>query len=290
MKMETLQACILCGGAAIRAADPEGRLAACGACGAVFDNPRPTLDEIVAFYSRPAQYDDWLASGPARDRLWRRRLAKMARRAKAGSLLDIGAGIGQFLHHAGARFSPVAGTEVSASGIAVAAEKYGLALRQGAVETIDFQGRRFSNITLFHVLEHVPAPRETLQACHGLLEPGGKLFIAVPNDIASLGAIKRRLWRKLGLTRKHGAFGLPPITLDGGMDEIHLCHFTPAVLGRFLESMGFEVEDLSLDPFYAASGTALAKYAFLYGCCSAFRALTGRNVYGTIWAAARRKA
>lgn len=290
MKMETLPACILCGSPDIRASDPEARLADCQACGAVFDSPRPVPEAIVAFYSRPAQYDDWLASGPARDRLWRRRLAKMERRAKAGSLLDIGAGIGQFLFHARDRFSPVEGTEVSVSGIGMAAEKFGLVLRRGAVEAIDFGGRKFSNITLFHVLEHVPSPRETLLACHDLLESGGKIFIAVPNDIASLGAVKRRLWRRLGLSRTYGAYGLPPITFEGGMDEIHLCHFTPSVLGRFLEGMGFEVEEMSLDPFYAASGFALAKYGFIYACCSALRALTGRNVYGTIWAAAKRKA
>jgi SAM-dependent methyltransferase len=290
MKMETLAACVLCGGSQIELVDPAAHFSACRACGAVFDSPRPVLEEIVAFYSKPGQYNEWVAAGPERDRLWRRRLAKMRTHAKAGSLLDIGAGIGQFLHHAARVFSKVEGTEVSASAIALAREKFGLTLRPGTAESIDFGGARFDNITLFHVLEHVPAPRELIRLCHGLLNPGGMLFIAVPNDIASLGSLKRRAMRKLGKGGRFGVYGLPPISLDGGMDEIHLTHFTPAVLKGFLEASGFEVAGLSLDPFYAASGPALARYAAVYAACSAFHALTGRNVYGTIWAVARRKA
>lgn len=290
MRMETLVTCVLCGGSRIRLVDAATHFSACDECGAVFDSPRPVLEEIVAFYSKPGQYDEWVAVGPARDRLWRRRLAKMRPHAKAGSLLDIGAGIGQFLHHAAKVFTKVEGTEVSDSAIALAREKFGLTLRQGTAESIDFGGARFDNITLFHVLEHVPAPRDLIRLCHGLLNPGGMLFIAVPNDIASLGTWKRLLMRKLGLGKRYGAYGLPAISLEGGMDEIHLTHFTAPVLKRFLEASGFEAAELSLDPFYAASGFALARHTAVYAACSAFNAATGCNVYGTLWAAVRRKA
>ena len=290
MKMETLDACVLCGGSRIRLVDAATHFSACAECGAVFDSPRPVLEEIVAFYSKPGQYDEWVAAGPARDRLWRRRLAKMRRHAKAGSLLDIGAGIGQFLHHAARVFTKVDGTEVSASAIALAREKFGLSLREGSAEDIDFGGARFDNITLFHVLEHVPAPRDLIRLCHGLLNPGGMLFIAVPNDIASLGSWKRRLMRKLGMGKRYGSYGLPPISLEGGMDEIHLTHFTAPVLKRFLENSGFEVADLSLDPFYAVSGKALIHHTAVYAACNALNRLTGSNVYGTLWAVAGKKA
>ncbi len=290
MNMETLRACVLCGSGDIRQTDAEKHYAACLACGAVFDSPRPALENIVAFYSLPGQYNEWVAAGTERDRLWKRRLGKMRKRAKAGSLLDIGAGIGQFLHHARSLFSPVKGTEVSRSAIDLAKEKFAIDLIPGTAETIDFGGERFDNITLFHVLEHVPDPRALLKVCRDLLVPGGMLFIAVPNDIASLGAIKRRLLRALGKEKRFGVYGLPAITLDGSMDEIHLTHFTAPVLARFLRSSGFKAEDLSLDPFYAAKGFALVKYTLIYRLCSAFAFLTGKNVYGTIWAAAKRKA
>jgi SAM-dependent methyltransferase len=287
--METLSACILCGSRDIHSADPEARFWACRACGLLFDNPRPDSGAIFAFYSKPAQYKDWVAEAKARDRLWKRRLAKLARFARPGSILDVGAGIGQFLHHARARFRPAEGTEVSASGIGLAKEKYGIELRRGEVGSIDFGGTRFDNITLFHVLEHVPSPRETLAVLRELLAPGGVLFIAVPNDIASLGAVKRRWFRKLGLARGLGRYGLPPLNLDGGMDEIHLSHFTPGALSRYLSANGFEVLELGLDPFYAESGARLAGHAMRYWICSAFHRLTGVNVYGTIWVAARRR-
>src|SRR5207248_9114315 len=65
----------------------------CGSCGYVFDNPRPTIDELVAFYSQPAKYDSWLHASKARDALWARRLKRLLPYKAAGNLLDVGTGI-----------------------------------------------------------------------------------------------------------------------------------------------------------------------------------------------------
>jgi SAM-dependent methyltransferase len=290
MALEQLSACILCESEHIVRSDPEYGVCRCSACGLTFENPRPDAPSIFAFYSKAVQYDGWLAELGPRERLWKRRLAKLRLHRRPGSLLDIGAGIGQFLAQARGEYSEVAGTEVSESAIRIAKERYGLELLQGQAEELDFGGRRFDNISLFHVLEHVGNPRRLLAKCRELLAPQGVLFIAVPNDIASIGAVKRRLLARLapGPGRGSKVTGLPRLSLEGGMDEIHLSHFRPGVLTRFLAGNGFKVLDCSLDPFYAAAGLRLARMELLYRLFSALHAATGVNLYGTVWVAARR--
>lgn len=237
------------------------------------------------------QYNEWLKELPARERLWKRRLGKMERFRKTGNLLDIGTGIGQFLSLAKGSFTEVMGTEVSESAIEIAQKKYGLTILHGQAETMDFQGKRFDNITLFHVLEHVGSPKQMISKCHAMLNPQGILFIAVPNDIASLGAVKRRLVRRLtsATNRVSSIVGLPKLTLEGKLAEIHLSHFTQPVLTSFMKNAGFTVLQSSLDPFYCETGLRLLKMGLLYQFFSLVKALTGVNVYGTIWICARKQ-
>ncbi len=290
MEMETLRGCSLCGSSRIDSLDAANNICKCRACGYVFDNPRPAPEEIGGFYSRPAKYDSWLAEEAARDALWKRRLKKLKRVSKEGSLLDVGSGIGQFLYHARPLFAKLSGTEVSDSAIRLAQAKYGVKLIKGGPEEVEAGGEGpFDNVTMFHVLEHVPNPKETIQVCRRLLRNGGVLAVAVPNDVLSasrrLRTGMKRLLRRLGFRRfrETGRLGLRKISLDGSLDEIHLSHFTPFVLKRLLEDSGFRVVESSLDPYYVACGVKLLRCR----CCYAFAALVqlvlGRNIYETIW-------
>ena len=95
--MDNLSACNLCGDEAIESVDGEWNLCRCPACGYVFDSPRPSMAELEAFYAQPAKYELWLQQEAGRDKLWKRRLKKLSRHRMPGNLLDVGAGIGQFL-------------------------------------------------------------------------------------------------------------------------------------------------------------------------------------------------
>jgi SAM-dependent methyltransferase len=292
MDIETLDRCDLCGSRQVDVLDGASNMCGCASCGYVFDNPRPTAAAITAFYSRPTKYDAWVDAEAPRDALWRRRVRKLAPTRKRGSLLDVGAGIGQFLHHARGAYTAVHGTEVSRRAIEIARERYGLTLSEGQIETIDFGDQRFDNITLFHVLEHVPHPRTVVERCLSLLTPGGILAIAVPNDLLTLRGKRDKLGGLVARLRAGGAArvrtpGLPRITLDGSMDEIHLSHFTPIVLQRFLESCGLRILENDLDPFYVASGATKAREDVVYTGCRLLRAATGVNVYETIWITAQ---
>jgi 2-polyprenyl-3-methyl-5-hydroxy-6-metoxy-1,4-benzoquinol methylase len=290
MKTEALQHCGVCNGSLLEVVDDGCNVQRCRNCGYVFDNPRPTLEELIAFYSRPTQYDPWLSELDTRARLWKRRLRKLKKTKKSGSLLDIGSGIGQFLSLARNFYTDVYGTEVSSTAIQIAKEKYQLDLFAGTLENPALQGKVFDNITLFHVLEHVPDPRLVLDDCHRLLRAEGILVIAVPNEVTSLRAITRRILTKAKVfkSRRFGDFGLPRITLDANTHEVHLSHFTPVVLHRLLEATGFSVIQSTLDPYYVLSGWSGLKQDIYYNCCLALSCLFRVNLYDAMLVIARK--
>ena len=290
MNTEVLQRCNVCDGNALYVVDPDCNITQCCACGYIFDSPRPTLEELIGFYSRPGQYDSWLAELEPRQRLWKRRLNVLRPTKNPGSLLDVGAGIGQFLALARDSYSEVHGTEVSSTAIQIAKEQYSLNLFQGTIEDIDLP-RTFANITLFHVLEHVPDPKSVLRKCHSLLSPEGILVIAVPNEVTSMRSFLRKLLVRAGLKKQErvGKFGLPLIKLDSDSPEVHLSHFTSSVLRRLLHSTGFSIVKETLDPYYVATGTSKLKADAYYYCCLAYLKMFRMNVYDAMLFIARKK-
>jgi 2-polyprenyl-3-methyl-5-hydroxy-6-metoxy-1,4-benzoquinol methylase len=286
--METVAACNLCHSHTIRQLDREYNFCQCGACGYVFDSPRPTLDEIVAFYSQESKYDSWVDAAAARDALWQRRLQKLLPHRAEGNLLDVGTGIGQFLHHARPHFADVQGTEVSASAVRVAQEKYRLKVHQGRVEEMGFPPESFNNITLFHVLEHVPDPADMVACCRNLLRAGGVLAIAVPNDVLAWTSKLKKLGRNLGLGSFQKFSPVLGISRAGSSREIHLSHFTPEVLSRLLECAGFTILEQGIDPYYASSGLrGLVDAAYCSAHDLIYKSLR-MNRYDTIWMVARK--
>jgi ubiquinone/menaquinone biosynthesis C-methylase UbiE len=288
--METVAACNLCHSQTIQQLDREYNFCRCGVCGYVFDSPRPTLEEIVAFYSQDSKYDSWVDAAAARDALWQRRLQKLLPHRAPGNLLDVGTGIGQFLHHARPHFTDVQGTEVSASAVRVAQEKYGLKVHQGRVEEMGFPAGSFNNITLFHVLEHVPDPANMVACCRNLLQDNGVLAIAVPNDVLAWTSKLKKLGRNLGLGPFQKFSPVLGISRAGSSREIHLSHFTPAVLSKLLEGAGFTIMELGIDPYYASSGLRGAVDAAYCSAHDLMYKTLGLNRYDTIWIVGRKNA
>jgi ubiquinone/menaquinone biosynthesis C-methylase UbiE len=295
--MEHLDRCDLCGSREIRVLDRAAGVDECTRCGFIFHNPRPTREEIARYYSTPGKYDEWLAELSGRDLLWKRRLRIVRRFVRRGKLLDVGAGIGQFLFHAKAHFE-VKGTEISEEAVRIARERFGVELSHGALEESDlFEPGSFDVITLIHVLEHVPSPSRTLGTCRRLLAPGGHLVIAVPNGEHSFsrhgGLTKygvKKVLSSLGV-EKHG--NLPrfeKIVLDPGVQtEIHLSHFTRTCLASFLERNGFEVSLNSLDPYYSSTGFYRFRENMRFGLFKLLLCLSSRNLYDTILIVAKKR-
>ena len=280
--------CNVCGSDQIQKVDPDFNFCRCGSCGYVFDSPRPSFAEISAFYSQAGKYDTWLTEEPARNRLWKRRLKKLAQSAARGRLLDIGAGYGQFLHHARPFFSDVTGTEVSNSAVALAKEKYGLSLLAGQVEELDLPLDFYDTVTLFHVLEHVHDPARLVNRCRDLLRAQGILVIAVPNDVLAWTSKIKKIGKRLGLKPFQKFSPELGISRAGTSREIHLSHFTPAVLRQLLENCGLRVVNESLDPYYVSSGVRVVLDGAYYAIHRALHVFLKINRYDTIWMVARK--
>ncbi|WP_310994282.1 class I SAM-dependent methyltransferase [Aequorivita marina] len=94
-----------------------------------------------------------------------------------GTLLDVGAGTGEFLKVAKDKGWQVYGMEPNENASKLASEK-GIELES----KLDyFQGQQFDVISLWHVLEHIPNLDETISKLSDLVKPNGSLIIAVPN-------------------------------------------------------------------------------------------------------------
>lgn len=288
---ETLHQCILCDSAEITSFDGELCLSKCRQCGLVFDNPRPAFDSIARYYSQEGKYDDRLPIEGGIDRHCQGLVKRLRRYKPTGNLLDVGAGTGQFLQWAKDHYL-VEGTEISEEAIAFAQRKYGISLRKGEVEDIDFEDRTFDVLTMFQVLEHVPSPRRTLLHCRRLLKDDGLLFIVVPNEAPySLRLLLPRLFGMLGVARFKPFVrrGLRKIDLES-MWEVHLSHFSEPALRHGLERCGYDVVGSGVefhDAFMFSKGLPQVSRHILYGLAVVLKRLTGLNIYNCMWVAAR---
>ncbi len=196
----------------------EHPLVRCAACGLVFLNEPPV---------RPT-HDDPHRFGPLAEAVvhsFRAARARFAARLAppGGRVLDVGCGRGMFLEEMKRRGFAVRGTEASADLAAHAPAGIPVDSREFAPGS--FEPGSFELVSIWHVLEHLPAPHLALRAAREVLVPGGTLVVAVPN----FGSLQARCggehWQHLELPR-------------------HRFHFTPDTLRARLEAAGFRIERL----------------------------------------------
>tara|TARA_B110000503_G_scaffold69835_1_gene108803 strand:+ start:31958 stop:32815 length:858 start_codon:yes stop_codon:yes gene_type:complete len=93
------------------------------------------------------------------------------------SVLDVGAGTGDFLNVCKKNDWTILGIEPSAAARAIAKKKE-VFLK---AELSEIKNQKFDVISLWHVLEHVEHLKDTIKTLQGLLKPGGRIVVAVPN-------------------------------------------------------------------------------------------------------------
>lgn len=151
----------------------------------------------------------------------RRRIELVGEVHRGGRLLDFGCGAGAFARFAASKGYETVGLEPFSLGDTH--REPGLTLVQGRLEDVKPSLGRFDVVTLWHVLEHLERPVETLRSLTELLAPGGAFVISVPN----FGSLQSALF-------KGGWFHLDP--------PRHLLHFTSATLDGCLGRAGLARE------------------------------------------------
>ncbi|MEW5848258.1 MAG: class I SAM-dependent methyltransferase [Myxococcota bacterium] len=199
------------------------RIATCARCGCGQTEPRPSTEELSAFYAREYQYDAHRLIATEKRRRARRILDHALGNARR--VLDVGCMYGYLVEEAVARGAYAAGVELSA-GPAREARARGLEVFHGTLEAYARTNPApFDLVVAQHVLEHVTDPALFLETARTLLAPQGRLCICVPNFDARARRVFPRAW---------GWYQVP----------VHLHHFTEHSLRTLLQSHGFCVEDV----------------------------------------------
>jgi SAM-dependent methyltransferase len=212
-------------------------VAACEGCGLRQTVPRPSLSELGRLYEEHYNF----AAAPKRhslyERLRERFLASPAyalwRRIDgdaslhgitgAGRLLDVGCNEGRSLEIYGRLGFDAEGLEPNRAAAAKARAR-GFVVHGGTLGELGVE-EHFDVVVLANVLEHTPDPLRTLRAVFGVLKPGGRAWLSVPN----LDSFARRLFKRSWINW-HVPF--------------HLTHFSPRTLGVLVEKAGFRIASL----------------------------------------------
>ena len=148
------------------------------------------------------------------------------------TILDVGAGTGDFLKTCLQKKWNVFGIEPNQQAREVAKEK-GIVLHNdlGA-----YSNKKFDIITLWHVLEHVENLSEFISQLDNLLSENGKLIVAVPNYKSDDANYYKEFW---------AAFDVPR----------HLWHFSQQSISKIFKAENFVVEKtlpMKFDSFYVS--------------------------------------
>lgn len=151
---------------------------------------------------------------------------------RSGSVLELGSFQGDFTRRLCARFADVTCVEASSEAIAAARDRLGerAGMVEGRFEKVSLP-RRYDNIVMTHVLEHLDDPVGVLRRVNSeWLAPGGRFFLACPNA----NAPSRQIAVKMGLI-SHNAAVTPAEAAHG-----HRCTYALDTLERDAVAAGLK--------------------------------------------------
>ena len=228
-RAEPVAPCIACGAKSARprlaVAGFDAPVVVCEGCGLGRFQPQPPDEIIASFYPDSYYGEPGRKFQPGVERLVRwvgaRHVEFLSRGLPPGArVLDVGCGRGVVLGALADRGFEVHGVEFSAAATRGADPR---ALLRVAPRLADagYPSAHFDQVLIWHVLEHLAQPRETLLEVRRILRPGGRLVVAVPNFSSLQARWSGTAWFHLDLPR-------------------HLYHFPLAALRRLLDETGFE--------------------------------------------------
>lgn len=196
----------------------------CDVCGACFASGLPEEERFNRYYAESSKYD----LGGEVAKLTATEIDRFADQAAFVAahiaerhlpVLDVGTATGGFLLALrGEGFSRPYGVDPSPDAIRVARDAFGLDVTVGGLLAAKTLAERFGLISYVAVLEHVLEPRALVRVTSTFLDPGGHLFVSVPDA---------------------GAF---PDHVDAPFQEFsveHINYFTSRSLANLMAAEGF---------------------------------------------------
>lgn len=149
-----------------------------------------------------------------------------------GSVLDVGAGTGDFLAKAQKKGWEICGIEPNEKARQLAQSKKVELYSSWEV----IPKKKYDVITLWHVLEHLPDLDHQIKLLASYLHPGGILVVAVPNFKSYDAKYYKKYW---------AAYDTPR----------HIWHFSKASISKLFLPNGFEligIKPMLFDSFYVS--------------------------------------
>ncbi len=155
--------------------------------------------------------------------------------APGGRLLDVGCGTGEFLDVAGRNGFQAYGLEPSRTAYDIA--RQGRRVVRGELRNVEFKEEFFDVVTLWSVLEHIPAPSLFLGRIREILKKRGILALRIPDARGLLPSLALWLYR-ISLGRFASPLG---VLYQLDWHYKHFYGYDRRTAGRLLEANGFEV-------------------------------------------------
>lgn len=202
--------------------------------------PQPSLDKLPSYYESV----DYISHTDGNKSLFEKmyqfvksialknKLKLINSQSPKGRILDIGAGVGDFLSVCKNDGWQTIGIEPSDKAKNIAKSK-GVSFVENLSE---LENNSFDIITMWHVLEHVPNLEEQIAELKRLIKPNGTIIIAVPNFKSFDAKHYGQFW---------AAFDVP----------IHLWHFSKTAIQKLFAKEKLElikVLPMKFDSFYVS--------------------------------------
>ncbi|MFZ4105171.1 class I SAM-dependent methyltransferase [Flavobacterium sp.] len=203
-------------------------------------NPQPSLEKLPSYYESV----DYISHTDGNKSLFEKmyqfvksialknKLKLINLQSSKGRILDIGAGVGDFLNVAKNDGWQTIGIEPSDKAKAIAKSK-GVSFVESLSE---LESNSFDVITMWHVLEHVPDLENQIKELKRLIKPTGTVIIAVPNFKSYDASYYGKFW---------AAYDIP----------IHLWHFSKIAIKKLFANEDLELKEvlpMKFDSFYVS--------------------------------------
>lgn len=213
----------------------------CLSCGLLYTMPRPNKDKIGSYYKSEEYYSHQENNKGFIPKIYetvkKTNLKYKYQLAigdlKQGKLLDIGCGVGDFLHVAEEQGWSGMGVEPSEEAKTIARKRIKADIITSE-ELEQIEDETFDVITMWHVLEHVDDLKWEMLQLQRLVKPKGRIVIAVPNYKSYDGQYYKEMW---------AAYDVPR----------HLNHFNKTTITKIFKASGFNLkktDKLKWDAYY----------------------------------------
>lgn len=213
----------------------------CLNCGLLYTMPRPDKEHIGDYYKSEEYYSHQENTKGFIPKLYERvkktnlkhKYQLATKGLGVGKMLEIGCGVGDFLHTTEEHGWDCMGVEPSEEAKAIAANRTKAKIISSE-EMESLKDGSFDLITMWHVLEHVDDLSWELSQLQRLVKSNGRIVIAVPNYKSYDGQYYKELW---------AAYDVPR----------HLNHFNRTTLTKIFKTKGLELvkmDKLKWDAYY----------------------------------------